>query len=199
MECIRKKYELKLFDRDKSLHFVCADITIIKEWLFHVIPFELLRHTENVDFHSIPYLDQINSMERVVHSSWAISPWKVWNINEWWYMHSHQEDNLIIMSWNRIVELYHPKFSKWKIERFELDENYIKHNWKIICEWPWILGWPSWVYHRNNSPEWSSSLNLWIRFNWFNISTEFNIYDIDLETNNIKMIRKGSLDQPSAL
>ena len=196
MKCNRKKYELKLFPRDNSLHLACADITHKKEWLFHVIPFELLRHTDNVDFHSIPYLDQINSMDRVIHSPWAISPWKVWEVSEWWYMHPAQEDNLITTSGNRIVELYHPKFSDWKIERFELSDKFIKHNWKIICDWPWILGWPTWIYHRNKSPEGSASLNLWIRFEGFDIDTEFNIYDINQKTWEIKMIRKGSIDQP---
>lgn len=199
MQCNRKKYELKLFPRDNSLHLACADITHKKEWLFHVIPFELLRHTDNVDFHSIPYLDQINSMDRVIHSPWAISPWKVWEVSEWWYMHPAQEDNLITTSGNRIVELYHPKFSDWKIERFELSDKFIKHNWKIICDWPWILGWPTWIYHRNKSPEGSASLNLWIRFEGFDIDTEFNIYDINQKTWEIKMIRKGSMDQLSAL
>jgi hypothetical protein len=199
MKCNRKKYELKLFDRENSLTLACADITHSKEWLFHIIPFSLLRHTDNVDFHSIPYLDQINSMDRVIHSPWAVSPWKVWEVAEWWYMHPSQEDNLITTSWTRIVELYHPKFSDWKIEKFELWDKYIKHNWKIICDWPGILGWPTWVYHRNNSPEGSASLNLWIRFKGFNVDTEFNIYDIDLKTNKVSVIRKGSLDQPSAL
>ena len=196
MQCNRKKYELKLFSRDNSLHLACADIIYKKEWLFHVIPFELLRHTENVDFHSIPYLDQINSMDRVIHSPWALSPWKVWEVAEWWYMHPAQEDNLITTSGNRIVELYHPEFSDWKIEIFELSDKFIKHNWKIICDWPWILGWPTWVYHRNKSPEGSASLNLWIRFEGFDIDTEFNIYDINEETWKIKVIRKGSIDQP---
>ena len=199
MNCKKEKYELKLFDRENSLHLACADITYKKEELFHVIPFSLLRHTEKVDFHSIPYLDQINSMDRVIHSAGAISPGKVWEVAEWWYMHPAQEDNLITTHWNRIVELYHPEFSDWKIEKFELNENFIKHNWKIVCEWPWILGWPTGIYHRNSSPEGSASLNLWIRFKGFDVDTEFNIYDIDLETKEISVIRKGSLDQPSAL
>jgi hypothetical protein len=31
MKCNRKKYELKLFDRDNSLSLACADITHKKE------------------------------------------------------------------------------------------------------------------------------------------------------------------------
>jgi len=199
MKCNRKKYELKLFPRENSLALACADITLQKEGLFHIIPFTLLRHTENVDFHSIPYLDQINSMDRVIHWKKAVSPGKVWNVQEWWYMHPAQEDNLITTAWTRIVELYHPEFSDWKIEKFELSENYIKHNWKIVCDGPWILGWPTWVYHRNNSPEGSASLNLWIRFEGFDVNTEFNIYDINEKTWKITMIRKGSEDQPITL
>jgi len=199
MKCNKKKYELKLFPRENSLTLACADITYMKEWLFHIIPFSLLRHTDNVDFHSIPYLDQINSMDRVIHSPGAVSPGRVWDVAEWWYMHPSQEDNLITTSGVRTVELYHPEFSDWKIETFELWDSYIKHNWKIVCDWPWILGWPTWVYHRNNSPEGSASLNLWIRFEGFDVDTEFNIYDINMETWEIKIIRKWSLDQPSVL
>ncbi len=194
---INKKI-MKIFERDQSLH-ICEEVTEKVEWLFHIIPFKLLRHTENVDFHSIPYLDHINAMDRVIHLRWAFSPWKVWNIEKWWYMHPFQEDNLITMDWVRTVELCHPDYSNWKIETFEIAKNYIKHNWKIVCDWPGILGWPTGVFHRNSSKEGSSSLNLWIRYKWFNVNTEFNIYDINFKNNKIDMIRKGSLDQPSVL
>jgi len=188
-----------IFNRDQSLHICCEEITSKVEGLFHIIPFTLLRHTENVDFHSIPYLDHINSMERVIHADGAVSPWPVWDIAEPWYMHAHQEDNLITVSGVRHVELYHPKFSGWKIEQFEISKDYIKHNGEIICDWPWILGWPTGVYHRNSSTKTSSSLNLWIRFEGFDVDTEFNIYDIDIEAGKVHMIREWSLDQPSTL
>jgi len=144
-----------IFNRDQSLHICCEEITSKVEGLFHIIPFTLLRHTENVDFHSIPYLDHINSMERVIHADGAVSPWPVWDIAEPWYMH--------------------------------------------VCDWPWILGWPTGVYHRNSSTKTSSSLNLWIRFEGFDVDTEFNIYDIDIEAGKVHMIREWSLDQPSTL
>lgn len=181
------------YSRDLSLHLMDEKIVEKIEWLFHIIPFTLLRHTDRVDFHSIPYIDHINWMERVIHWIWAKSPWKVWEIEEGWYMHPSQEDNLITVSWVRHVELYTPEH--WKVEKFEISRDYIKWNWKIVCDWPWILGWPTWVFHRNSSINGSTSLNLWIRFKWFNLDTEFNIYDIDFETNKVRVIREWKLDQ----
>lgn len=186
---------MQLYSKKCSLHLKNDDITEKIEGLFHIIPFKLLRHTNKVDFHSIPYLDHVNSMERVIHDAWAKSPWIVWDVKEGWYMHSNQEDNLITLDWVREVELYHP--SHKKIEKFEISANYIKWNWKIVLDWPWILWWPTWIYHKNNSLISSSSLNLWIRYEWFDVDTEFNIYDVDTNNWKVKMIRKGSLDQPS--
>lgn len=184
------------YSRDLSFHLKNDEIVEKIEWLFHIIPFTLLRQTENVDFHSIPFIENINAMDRVVHGNWAKSPWKVWKILEWWYMHPAQEDNLITLNWVRIVELYNVRH--WKIEKFEISPNYIKWNWKIVLDWPWILGWPTWVFHRNSSPNGSTSINLWIRFKWFNIDKEFNIYDVNLETKEVKVIREWRLDQPKA-
>lgn len=182
------------YSRDLSFHLKNDEIIEKIDWLFHIIPFTLLRHTNGVDFHSIPFIENINGMERVVHWKWAKSPWKVWEIEEWWYMHPSQEDNLITLEWVRIVELYTPKH--WKIEVFEISPDYIKLNWILVLNWPGILGWPTWVFHRNSSINGSVSMNLWIRFKWFNIDTEFNIYDVDFVNKKIKVIRKWNLDQP---
>ena len=72
-----------LYPRDQSLHTLCdsgdfcENISHKIDGLFHIIPFTLLRHTDNVDFHSIPFLDHVNSMERVFHGAGAKSPGKV--------------------------------------------------------------------------------------------------------------------------
>ena len=73
-------------------------------------------------------------------------------------MHPAQEDNLITLDGYRIVELYTPGHGK--IETFEISANYIKWNGKIVLDGPGILGWPTGVYHRNNSLIPSASLNL---------------------------------------
>ncbi|MCD5380928.1 hypothetical protein LR004_03280 [Candidatus Gracilibacteria bacterium] len=188
-----------IFNRDQSLHLLSTDVTDKVKGLFHIIPFKLLRHTDSVDFHSIPYLDHVNAMERVIHEDGAKSPGKVGEVEEGWYMHAHQEDNLRTVSGVRHVELFHPFFSKGNIEKFEISKDYIKHNGKIVCDGPGILGWPTGVYHRNSSTRTSSSLNLGIRFDGFDVDTEFNIYDVDVEKGEVHMIREGSLDQPAAL
>lgn len=193
----------QLYSRDQSLHTLCEksdfceNISHKIDGLFHIIPFTLLRHTESVDFHSIPFLDHVNSMERVFHGAGAKSPWKVWDVAEGWYMHPSQEDNLITLDGYRIVELYTPKHGK--VETFEISANYIKWNGKIVLDGPGILGWPTGVFHRNSSLIPSASLNLWIRYEWFDVDTEFNIYDVDTENGDVHMIRKWSEDQPSAL
>ena len=192
-----------LYPRDQSLHTLCdggdfcENISHKIDGLFHIIPFTLLRHTDNVDFHSIPFLDHVNAMERVFHGAGAKSPGKVWDIAEGWYMHPSQEDNLITLDGYRVVELYTPQHGK--IETFEISANYIKWNGKIVLDWPGILGWPTGVYHRNNSLIPSASLNLGIRYEGFDVDSEFNIYDVDTKNAEVHMIRKGSEDQPAAL
>ena len=165
------------------------------EGLFHVIPFTLLRQTPSVDFHSIPFIDRANGMESVVHQQGALSPGKIDDVQHPWYMHQNQEDNLFTITGKRIVELYHPDYGK--IEKFEVSRNEIKRNGEVILNEPGILGWPVGVFHRNSSPEkgGSSSLNMALRFEHFNIDYEFNIYDVDISTGISTVIREGHLDQ----
>ena len=60
-----------------------------------------------------------------------------------------------------------------------------------------MLSWPTNVYHRiRSSPEkGSASINLAVRHPWFNLRTEFNIYDLDLATGRSRVAREGYLDQ----
>jgi hypothetical protein len=109
-------------------------------------------------------------------------------------MHPWQEDNLITLCGNRIVEIYNPNTKQ--IEQFDISHERIKHNWKIIHEWPAILWWNINIFHRNHSPEWSVSQNFAVRDNNFNIDTEFSIYKLDLESWEYEVARIGKLDQP---
>ncbi len=168
---------------------------IIKEikWLFYIIPLNNMRHTEKVDFKTIPLFEDFNWIDLVKHDSGAVSPWKVnWKWNHW-YMHKYQEDNLLTISGNRFVELYTKKH--WKIEIFEISNDKIKWNNEVIFEWQWILWWPENVFHRNYSPNWSISINFAYRKSGFDIDTEFNIYNLDTETWNYSIARIWKLDQ----
>lgn len=180
-----------------SVHLEDDVITTKVKGLFHVIPFTLLRKTPNVDFHSIPFIDRATGMESVIHAQGALSPGTIDEVQNPWYMHPNQEDNLFTITGKRIVELYHPDHGT--IERFEVSRNEITRNGKIILNEPGILGWPVGVFHRNSSPYegGSSSLNMALRFEHFNIDYEFNIYDIDLQTGKSTVIREGHLDQPT--
>jgi len=60
-----------------------------------------------------------------------------------------------------------------------------------------MLVWPCGVFHRIVScPEQgSASVNFAVRYEGFNIRTNFNIYDLDTESGKYKVIREGHLDQ----
>lgn len=176
-------------------HLQNKEELIIKQikWLFYIIPLKSLRHTENVDFKSVPLFEDFNWIDIVKHEQWAVSPWKVeWQWNHW-YMHPFQEDNLLTLSWNRFVEVYTKEH--WKIEKFEISNERITWNWEVVLEWQWILWWPEHVFHRNYSPNWSTSMNFAYRKTGFNIDTEFNIYDLNTDTWEYSVARIWKLDQ----
>ena len=110
-------------------------------------------------------------------------------------MHNGQEDNLVTFSGTRFVELYNKEH--WVIEKFEVSHAQIKLNGEVILDRAGILGWPTWVFHRPYSPEWSVSMNFAVRNDTFDIDTEFNIYDVDTTTGAYEVVRLGKLDQPN--
>lgn len=172
------------------------DVVEKVEGLFHVIPFKTLRQTNKVDFHAVPFLPGMNGLDRVVHQQDAFSPGAVGEIERPWYMHPAQDDNLITLQGRRVVELYSKSHGKREI--FEISPDRILWDGKIILEGPGILGWPPGVFHRNHSPYvgGSVSMNLAIRFDGFDLRTEFNIYDLDEATGDYWVIREGHQDQP---
>jgi len=179
---------------NKFIHNRCEDIIKKQDWLFHIIPLKRLRHTNKVDFDVMSFFEEFNWIDIVTHQAWAKSPWSVWDKEDMWYMHKWQEDNLITLSGNRYVELYDMKNKK--IERFEISHELIKHNWEIIHEGPAILGWPVTVFHRNYSPNGSVSMNFAVRTNDFDLDTEFNIYNLNINTGEYDIVRVWKEDQP---
>ena len=70
-------------------------------------------------------------------------------------------------------------------------------NDKLYCDQPAMIVWPAGVFHRIISGSGGSvSLNLATRTNKFDLSTNFNIYDLNTKTGKYKVIRDGRLDQP---
>jgi hypothetical protein len=59
-----------------------------------------------------------------------------------------------------------------------------------------MLVWSQGVFHRIQSGEkGSASLNFAVRGKEFDIKTNFNIYDLDTNTGEYKVLREGHLDQ----
>ncbi len=160
-----------------------------------IIPLKILRKTPSVEFNILPgIVDELSSIDRVVHEKGAISPQVAGSsIERPWYMHPNQEDNLLVYHGVRFIELYTQKHAK--VERFEASPDYIKHNDKIIHKGGAILGWPTNVFHRIHSPDGSMSTNFAKHFDGFDIKTNFNIYDLDTQSGEYTLLREGHLDQ----
>jgi len=163
---------------------------------YKVIPMKAFRRTPGVDFHimtkeSIPRIDGV---DRVIHRTAAVSPGPVGEISRPWYMHPHQDDNLIVLSGERLIDIYHLPTRTFLTFRVTPDEIYSGE--KCIYSEPAILVWPCGVFHRIVSGiDGSASLNLATRYDGFDISTNFSIYSLDQTAGLYEEIRKGELDQ----
>jgi len=167
--------------------------------LYGIIPLKVFRKTQKVTFDFVPIerLGRIDAMDRVLHESNAISPGAVGEIERPWYMHPHQDDNLIVLYGRRDVDIY--KRSHGRIERFTVTPHEIIKDGKVIFSGGAMLVWPRGVFHRIKSAEsGSASLNLAVHYDGFDIRTNFNIYDLDTETGDFRTIREGYLDQATA-
>ena len=166
------------------------------EGLYSIIPLTLFRKTKGVTFDILPMdlVKEISSVDRVLHESGSVSPGPVNNVERPWYMHPHQEDNLLVLYGTRYVDLYTPQYGK--IESFTITPEKIMKGDEIIFEGGAMLVWPCNVFHRViSAKEGSRSLNFGIRHEGFDIRTNFNIYDVDTENREYKVIREGYKDQ----
>jgi hypothetical protein len=171
---------------------------VVYPGMCYIIPLALLRQTNKVDFHYVPTLldDGISVIQRVVHEAGAMSPSVPGRDDiQPWYMHSHQEDNALVLSGEREVHLYTPEHG---VKIFNATAEKLEHEGKVIFEGPHIFGWYNKVFHRPNSPEGSSAIFLIRHTEGFDIETEFNIYDLNVETGEYNVVRKGSEDQPNS-
>lgn len=166
------------------------------EGLYKIIKLKPFRHTPGVSFDILPgtALPRIDSMDRVIHESGAVSPGPTDGVERPWYMHPHQADNLIILHGTRHVDIFSARHKK--MESFEVSANLIRKNGTVLFEGPAMLVWPHLVFHRIRSSETgSASLNFAVHYDGFDIRTNFNIYDLDLDTGAFKVLREGHLDQ----
>ena len=172
--------------------------TIIAEvpGFYKVLALQPFRKTAGVAFDILPkdMLPQIDAIDRVIHKHKAVSPGPIDDVNEPWYMHPHQDDNLLVLQGARYVDIY--TRGHGKIESFVITPEKLEHNGKILYDGPALLVWPRTVFHRIKSGEdGSASINLATHHEGIDMRTNFNIYDLDPETGKFKVIREGHLDQ----
>lgn len=167
-----------------------------KKGLFHLVKLKLFRKTPGVvfDLYPLETIPHIDAIDRVLHEKSAVSPGPVEETERPWYMHTHQTDNLIVLYGQRTVELFNKNHGK--IETFVVTPNKIYHNDELLFDGGAALGWPPFVFHRIVSGEQgSASINLAVHSEGFDIRTNFNIYDLDIDSGDYKVIRKGFEDQ----
>lgn len=162
--------------------------------LVSIIPLQNFRTTPKVKFFNIKLLfDKLSAIDYVIHHGKTYSPQLNNNSKHFWYMHTDQKDHLIVHQGIRIVELYSIKHGK--IEIFEVSPEYIKHNGKIIYTGYALLSWPPYVFHRITSPSGSISTNYAYHYIKFNKKSNFNIYDLNINTGKYSVVRDGYLDE----
>lgn len=168
--------------------------------LYRIIPLTPLRQTPRVTFDCLPrdLLPRIDAIDRVLHEGLATSPGPVAGVERPWYMHPCQDDNLIVLSGSRQVEIY--TLEHGRIEEFVVTPHAISKNGEVVCRGGAMLVWPCRVFHRIRSGDnGSASLNFAVHYPGFDLRTNFNIYDLDPASGRFEVIRAGHLDQPASL
>ncbi len=164
--------------------------------LYKIISLNLFRKTPGVIFDNVPTkaFSEISAIDRVLHESGAISPGPVGEVKRPWYMHPHQDDNLVVLTGTRVVDIY--TRAHGRVENFVVTPRQIQKNGQIIFEGAAMLVWPRGVFHRILSgEEGSAAINFAVHYKGIDIRTNFNIYDLDTETGKFRVIREGYADQ----
>ena len=164
--------------------------------LYKAIALQTFRRTEGVSFDILPreIVPKVDAVDRVIHKSNAVSPGPVGEVMAPWYMHPHQDDNLMVLHGIRYVDIY--TRTHGRIESFVITPERLEHNGRILYDGPALLVWPRTVFHRIKSGEnGSASINLATHYEGIDMRTNFNIYDLDTGTGKFKVIREGHLDQ----
>ena len=175
--------------------------------LYRLIPLRILRRTSGVIFDEIVPSDipkQINGIDRVIHKENSISPgpvevstsgYSTSLIKRPWYMHKGQDDNLMVLQGTRYIDVYNPT-SKEKAS-FIVTPDKIYKNDKLYFDGPAMIVWPAGIFHRIISgSEGSISINISTRTDDFDLKDNFDIYDLDTNTGEYNVIKKGIEDQP---
>jgi hypothetical protein len=166
--------------------------------LYKIIMLKFYRQTPGVFFEMLEDSDipETTAIDRVIHEYGAVSPGPVGTTPRPWYMHPHQDDNLMVLHGTRYVDIYTPTHGK--VEHFTITPHQVIKNDEIIVDGAAMLVWPHGVFHRIKScdKEGSASINFATRYEHFDVNTNFNIYDLNTATGQFEVLREGHLDQP---
>ena len=169
--------------------------------MYRLIPLRLLRRTSGVKFDEMVPSDipKIDGIDRVVHGPNSISPGPVedWSppVKRPWYMHTGQDDNLMVVQGTRYIDIFCPK--RKKKESFIVTPDKIFKNDKLYYDGSAMIVWPAGIFHRIISGEEGSiSINFSTRTKQFSLEDNFNIYNLNTNTGEYITIKDGSDDQP---
>ncbi|MBN2852286.1 MAG: hypothetical protein JXQ23_06060 [Clostridia bacterium] len=164
--------------------------------LYTIVKLKQFRKTPGVSFDVITsaFLPRIDSVERVMHESYAFSPGMVDTIERPWYMHPYQDDHLLVLQGTREVDVYTKAYGK--IVTFTITPHQIFKDGALFYDGDALMIWPRGVFHRVSSKsEGSSSINLAVHYPGFSDRNNFNIYSLNTLNGDYKVIREGHLDQ----
>jgi len=165
--------------------------------MYRIIPLRTLRRTAGVCFDEVVSSDipRIDGIDRVIHKANGVSPGPCESVKRPWYMHPGQDDNLIVLQGERFIDIYCPR--EKRKESFIVTPEKVYKNNKLYYNQPAMVVWPAGIFHRIVSGSTGSiSLNLATRTKNFDLTTNFNIYDLNIKTGKYNIIRDGRLDQP---
>ena len=132
--------------------------------MFELLPYHKFRDTPNVRFFDIT-IPHSNARDLVFHDGPAISPNNTANGDWQFYLHPHQEDNLLAVSGGRTFYLINLAWSDpYHVVRLEANGD--------------ILQIPPGTFHRSVSdPNGSLVLNQAVRTDQASIDREFRVYN----------------------
>ncbi|OUU49617.1 MAG: hypothetical protein CBC12_07280 [Candidatus Puniceispirillum sp. TMED52] len=169
--------------------------------MYRLVPLRTLRNTARVKFHEMVPSDipKVHGIDRVIHEAYATSPGPVDDcpnpVQRPWYMHPAQDDNLLVLHGERFIDVY--CVAQKTLASFIVTPEKIYKNNKLYHDSPAMIVWPAGIFHRIVSgSEGSISVNFSTRTKGFDLSDNFNVYDLDTTTGNYRVIREGKDDQP---
>ena len=133
--------------------------------MFELLPYERFRDTPSVRFFDVT-IDTSNARDLVIHTGPAVSPPNDSKTGAWqFYLHPHQEDNLLAVSGGRTFYLVNLAWEKpFHIVRLDSGGD--------------ILRIPTGTFHRSISdPDGSVVLNQAVRETGVSLEREFRVYN----------------------